>query len=57
MNAKPYIWIGLTIGGYLGSYVPTWFGADLLSGWSIFGSLVGSLLGVWVGYKVAERLG
>ncbi len=53
---KALIWVGLTIGGLLGSWLGAipdhgnWFG-----GWSILGSVVGSLLGIWAAFKIARN--
>lgn len=44
--------------GLVGSYIPVLFGdTDLLAGWSIFGGVVGGLFGIWVGVKLAQRIG
>ncbi len=50
------IWVGITAGGLIGS----WLGALLdkgnwLGGWSILLGGVGSLLGIWAGYKIAQN--
>lgn len=42
------------VGGMIGSYVPILFGADSLGGWTILGSLVGGLAGIWIGYKLSD---
>jgi len=41
------IWIFITIGGFIGSYIPVLLGADGLSAWSILGGTIGSLAGIW----------
>ncbi len=54
---KLLVLTGATIGGIAGAYVPVLFGDnDLLSGWSILGSTVGGLVGIWLGYLLAKRL-
>lgn len=50
------IWIGITIGGLIGS----WLGGMLdhgnwLGGWSLLLGTVGSLVGLWIGYKVGQN--
>lgn len=42
----------LTVATGIGSYLPTLFGADLFSGWSIAGSTVGGFIGVYIIYKL-----
>ena len=55
MNTKTLIWIGIfigsTIGGWLGALMDhgNWFG-----GWSITLGGVGSILGIWAGYKISQ---
>jgi len=53
---KLMIWIGITIGGLIGS----WLGGMLdhgnwLGGWSLLLGTVGSLVGLWIGYKVGQN--
>ncbi|MFA5004106.1 MAG: SoxR reducing system RseC family protein [Candidatus Saccharimonadales bacterium] len=53
---KLLIYIGLTVGTFLGS----WLGAipdhgNWLGGWSILGSLIGGIAGIWVGYKISKN--
>lgn len=54
---KKFIWLGITvfggIGGWLGSLLDgTGFGL-----WSILLTMVGSLVGVWLGYLVGKNYG
>jgi hypothetical protein len=51
------IWIGLSIGSTLGSYLPTIWGAGVFSFASLFGSALGGILGIWLGYKMGQALG
>lgn len=53
---KLFIFLGITIGGIIGG----WLGSLLdhgngLGGWSILLSTIGSLAGLWVGYKAARN--
>lgn len=55
---KLLILIGATIGGIAGAYIPSlWGDTDLFSGWSILFSTIGALVGIWLGYKLARRIG
>ncbi len=38
----------------IGSYVPTLFGQSMFGGWSIFGTLIGGMVGVFVYWKARE---
>jgi hypothetical protein len=53
---KLMIFLGITIfgtlGGWLGSMLDHTSGIGM---WSLFLSTVGSLFGIWVGYKVAKN--
>ena len=48
------IFLGGSIGGWLGSLISH---GNWLSGWSIMLSTLGSLAGIWVGYKAAQYIG
>ena len=56
---KLMIFLGVTIGGTIGG----WLGAALfdhgnwLGGWSILLSGVGSLAGIWLGFKANQYIG
>lgn len=53
---KLMIWIGITVGGLAGSWLGALLdGNNYLGGWSILLGAVGSLLGVWIGYKVGKN--
>jgi len=45
------------LGSTLGSFVPMTFGDNGISLWSILGSTVGGVLGLWGGYKFNEWMG
>lgn len=58
MDSKKLIMFGAVVGMVVGSLVPMLFGDNnLLGGGSILGSLIGGFVGIWVAYKVAQRLG
>jgi hypothetical protein len=53
---KTMIWIGVAVGGTLGS----WLGAlmthgNWMSAWSILLGTLGSIAGIWAGYKVGKE--
>ncbi len=48
------IFIFMTIGSYIGGFIPTLFGADFLSYSSLFGNGIGGILGIFVGYKLGS---
>ena len=55
METKTYIWLGIGVGGALGA----WLGSALDHGnafgaWSIALSTVGSIAGIYGGYKLGE---
>jgi hypothetical protein len=55
MNKK-FLLLMSTIGGIAGGYVPVLFGDNsFLDGASILAGLIGGLLGIWVGVKLAKR--
>ncbi len=55
MNKKTIL-IGATIGGIVGGYIPTLFGDNsVFSGWSILGSMIGGLVGIWATVWISKR--
>ncbi len=52
---KTLIWTGLFVGSLVGQFVPTLWGAELLSLQTVFGSAIGSIIGVWIGYKIGKE--
>jgi hypothetical protein len=53
---KTIIVTGATVFGFIGSYIPFLFGAtDIFSGWSILGSVVGGIVGIWIGAMAIKR--
>lgn len=55
---KMLILLGATIGGIAGAYIPNlWGDADFFSGWSILFSTIGGIVGIWLGYLLAKRIG
>ncbi len=54
--AKKFITLGMVIGSFAGSYIPSIWGAGMFSISSLVFGTLGGILGIWVGYKVADWL-
>jgi hypothetical protein len=46
-------YLGGSIGGFLGSFVPELWGAGQLSMWAIVFFVLGGFFGIWVAYRYA----
>lgn len=44
----------IAIGGGVGGYIPVLLGSGLLSGWSIIGSAIGSIAGLYIAVKISD---
>lgn len=53
---KALIYIGIFVGGLIGSYVPVLFGQSAFSFASILAGGAGSLVGIWAGYKLGQNM-
>jgi hypothetical protein len=53
--AKLYIYVGISLGGIIGSYLPALFHTDILSAASIIGGIVGSFIGLYFGYRAYKN--
>lgn len=51
LMTKGLLYLGATVGGGIGGYLPIVFGASGFSGWTIIGSFVGGVFGLWAAYK------
>lgn len=51
---KIVLYILITITGAIGAYIPVLFGVDAFSGWSIFGSTVGGVIGIVIYYQAKK---
>ena len=54
---KTLIMTGMIFGSYAGSYLPMFWGGSVLSVSSILFGAVGGFVGIWAGYRLANRLG
>ena len=53
---KTLIITGMVFGSWGGSYLPLLWGADVLSMQSILFGAVGGFAGIFLGYKLAQKL-
>ena len=54
MESKKLVWLGMSVGLILGSFIPMIWGASELSFSSIIFSAVGGFLGIWFGFKLSQ---
>jgi len=52
MNSKKIIMLLMGVGSILGGYIPTLLGADSFSMVSLIGSIIGGVVGIWIGVKI-----
>ena len=52
---KSLIWIFMIVGSWIGSLVPSLWGAGMFSLSSVLLSAVGGFAGIYVGYRTAQR--
>jgi hypothetical protein len=53
---KKFVWIGLFVGSTIGNMVPVLWGGDALSVSGVLFSLVGGIVGIWLGYRFGQSL-
>lgn len=54
---KFLVTIGAVVGGIAGAYLPNlWGDTDFFGGASILFSVLGGLVGIWLGYLLAKRI-
>lgn len=54
MSRKALVLLGMTIGSFVGGYIPVLFGVDFFSMWAIVGNALGGIVGIWLSYKFTE---
>lgn len=54
MNSKALVWIGVTVGSVVGSFVPSLWGADMLSLSSLVFGAIGAIVGIYIGFKLSN---
>jgi hypothetical protein len=56
MEQKSLIWVTTVIGSSIGGYAPLLWGANVFSFSSIILGTLGGILGIWLGFKIAQEL-
>jgi uncharacterized membrane protein YeaQ/YmgE (transglycosylase-associated protein family) len=51
---KRLIWVGAAVGGTIGGYVPLLWGGSAFSFSSILFSAIGSIIGIWVMFRIQQ---
>jgi phage tail tape-measure protein len=54
MDSKKFIYLGMIVGGLIGSFAPALWGASELSMSSVILSAIGGLVGIWLGLKMSR---
>ena len=52
---KSLIWIFMILGSWVGSLIPSLWGAGMFSFSSVLLSAVGGFAGIYAGYRIAQR--
>lgn len=55
MERKTAVWIGVFVGSTIGGLVPGLWGAGMLSYGGLLASTIGSLVGIWIAWKVTAE--
>lgn len=54
MDSKKLIWFGMTVGLFVGGFLPTLWGASEFSFSSVIFSAVGGIAGIYLGFKLSQ---
>ena len=54
---KTLVFLGMIAGSYAGSFIPLIWGGSAFSISSIMLGGAGGIFGIWVGFRVAQRIG
>jgi len=53
---KKLVWIGMFVGSAIGNMLPLLWGGDAISVAGVLLSLVGAIVGIWIGYRVGQSI-
>jgi hypothetical protein len=53
---KKFIWIGLLVGSALGNMLPMLWGGDAISVSGVLFSMIGGIVGIWLGYRIGQSM-
>lgn len=53
---RSLIWIGLTLGSAIGSFLPSIWGASPLSFEAVLLGAAGGIAGIWAGYRISQAM-
>jgi len=51
---RKIIWLGLFVGSSIGGFIPSFWGAGVLSFSGLIFSALGGFAGIWLGYRMSE---
>ncbi len=54
MERKRLIYIGLFVGSTIGGFIPSLWDSGMFSMSGVFGSAIGGLVGIYLGFKMGE---
>ncbi|MFA6552025.1 MAG: hypothetical protein WCT19_00820 [Candidatus Paceibacterota bacterium] len=54
MDSKKIIWLGMGVGSFIGSFIPSLWGSGVFSFSSVIFTAVGGILGIWVAVKLTN---
>jgi hypothetical protein len=53
---KKFVWIGLFVGSALGNMLPMLWGGDAISVSGVLFSMIGGIIGIWLGYRIGQSM-
>lgn len=53
MERKQLVWMFMAVGSFLGSIIPTVWGAGMFSMSSVFFTAVGGIAGIYIAYRLS----